>query len=132
MNARSMRSRWGLLILGIWMSCGVSFAQVRRYRPSTPTVSPYNALTRLNGGALPNYFSIVRPQLDQRAFNLQEQTLRRGQSQTLLRLQNDIQRGLLPAAATGTGSSFLNPGTRSSFLDTSRFYPRVTTGRRLR
>jgi len=106
-------------------------AQVARYQPSRPTVSPYLELSRFNNGTVPNYYSFVRPLQQQRRFNRQEQTLRRQQAGTLGRLESDFRRvGRTPTSATGTGSWFLTPGSRSSFLDTSRYYPQTVIGRR--
>ena len=86
-----------------------------RYQPSRPTVSPYLNLFRNNNGPLPNYYSLVRPQLQQidnqrrqQAINTQQQT----------QIQN-LNRGLLQIsspqiAPTGGGSTFRNY---------SHFYP---------
>lgn len=114
--------RWGLPLFCVWVGVTCS-AQVRRYQPRTPTVSPYNNLVGVNNSALPNYYAFVRPKLLQRAFNLQEQALRQQQAGSLRRLQNDVQRGLQPVAPTGTGSWFMTPGSRSTYLDTSGYYP---------
>jgi hypothetical protein len=101
----------------------VGAAQVVRYQPQSPTVSPYLNLTRFNNGGLPNYFALVRPQLQQRQFNVQEQTLLRNQERQIIDLQNDVQRGLAAPAATGAASWFMTPGTQAKYLDTTRFYP---------
>lgn len=125
MNTKSFKQRatLALAVVGSWLVyCQGGVAQVRRYQPSSPTVSPYLDLTRPNFGGVSNYYSLVRPQQQQRAFNLEEQALRRHQSQTLGRLQNDFLRTTtLPA--TGTGSWFLTPGTKASYLDTTQFFP---------
>jgi hypothetical protein len=39
------------------------------YEPLNPTISPYLNLLRFDRGPLPNYYSLVRPQLRQQAFN---------------------------------------------------------------
>ncbi len=121
-----------LLSLGLFLFCigtdAVCSAQVRRYQPRTPTVSPYTDLVRFNNGSLPNYYAFVRPHVNQRAFNLQEQALRQRQAGALHRLQNDVQRGQQPAAPTGTSSWFMTPGSRSTYLDTSGYYPRTAIG----
>jgi len=107
------------------------FAQMRRYRPTRPTTSSYLNLTRLNTGAIPNYYSLVRPAQRQREINLQEQALRKQQASALHRLQNDVQQGLLPVAGTGKRGRFLSPSSRSRF-GTSRQYFRtniIGTGR---
>jgi hypothetical protein len=97
-------------------------AQVQRYQPSSPTVSPYLNLTRFNSGSMPNYYSLVRPLQQQRTFNLQEQALRKQQATSLGKLHNDLQRATT-ASGTGTGSWFMQPGSRSTFLNTTRYYP---------
>ena len=68
--------------------------QTPRYQPSRPTVSPYLNLFRNNTGPLPNYYSLVRPQLYQQSFN--QQTLTQQAQQT---------------AAIGTLSTQIRPGT---------------------
>lgn len=100
-----------------------SEAQVRRYQPQTPTVSPYLNLTRRNVGGLPNYYALVRPQIQQRQFNLQQRALNIRQQGEITRLESEVQRKLDPATATGTGSWFMVPGNQTSFLNTSRYFP---------
>jgi len=119
-----------VLLLGVWVSATCS-AQVRRYQPATPTVSPYLNLSRFQNGAIPNYYTYVKPALRQREINRQERAFRRQQTGSLRRLQNDVQLGLRPAATTGTGSWFMTPSTRSTYLDTSDYYPgTIFRGRR--
>jgi hypothetical protein len=110
-----------------WENCS---AQVARYQPSTPTVSPYLNLTRFNGGGLPNYYALVRPQIQQRDFNLRGRALQNQQTREIVTLQNEVTRGLEPSSATGTGSWFQIPGTRTSVLDTRRYYPEPALGGR--
>jgi hypothetical protein len=81
-------------------------------------------LTLFNGGGLPNYYAFVRPELQQRAFNRQEQALSRQQGEAIQRLENDVQRATTPIAATGTGSWFMTPG-KTTYLDTTQYYPAV-------
>ena len=120
------RFSWPLAIalvpaaLGPWKDCA---AQVARYQPQTPTISPYLNLARFDNGGLPNYFALVRPQLQQRQFNIQEQTLLRQQGRQIVTLQNEVQQGAAPPATTGTGSWFMTPGTQAKYLDTTHFYP---------
>jgi len=47
----------------------------RHYQPPRPTISPYANLMGSNQGVLPNYYSLVRPQLQQQATNQQQQSL---------------------------------------------------------
>ncbi len=128
-------------MLSLWVAaCGVALfvtsasfgQQMRRYTPETPTVSPYVDLLRFNDGGLPNYYGLVRPQLKQRAINNQGRLSSRQQSITLGQLQNDFQKNRLPIAPTGTGSWFMRSGARSTFLDTSRYYPQTTLRTRRR
>jgi len=96
-----------------------------RYRPTRPTMSPYLNLLRNNNGAIPNYYSFVRPQQRQKEFNRREQILRSKQAHTLGKIQNSIQQGQAPIHATGTGSGFMQPGTRSTFMNSSHYYPQA-------
>jgi len=121
-----LRPKTVLSILAIILAC-LAFsqeaaAQVQRYQPSMPTTSSYLNLTRFNNGSLPNYYSLVRPQQQQRSFNLQEQALRRQQTASISNLQSDMLRATT-ATGTGKGSWFMTPGSRSTFLDTTKYYP---------
>ena len=119
------------LLAVAWLApCPVCSAQVARYQPQSPTVSPYLNLGRFNNGGLPNYYALVRPQIQQRQINLQEQSRLRQQERQLLTLQNEVQQGLAPAGPTGTGSWFMTPGKQAKFLDTTRFYPQPVGRRR--
>ncbi len=82
-------------------------------------------LTLFNNSGVPNYFAYVRPRQEQQSINLQQQAIARRQSREIQRLDNDVQRGVVPVGQTGTGSWFYTPGTRSSFLNTSEYYPQV-------
>ncbi|GAB5405595.1 MAG: hypothetical protein Aurels2KO_38260 [Aureliella sp.] len=85
-----------------------SFAQTRSqraYQPARPTISPYTGLTQSNFGALPNYFSIVRPQLEQRSFNRRIQTTTRFQA---LSIQNVENRETPEVVRTGRSAGFEN------------------------
>jgi hypothetical protein len=88
---------------------GEAMAQ-RSYRPANPTISPYLNLTRVNNGSLPNYYSLVRPELEQRQINRQAAALARQQGNQLIQLGNRVQKGLVPAAPTGKSSQFLTVG----------------------
>jgi len=98
-------------------------AQVRRYQPASPTVSPYLNLVRPEG-ALPNYYSQVRPQQQQR--QLQQDVARFGRQQSLVnrRLEQQLgqPRAILP---TGTASWFMNDGPRGYFLNSGRYYDQL-------
>lgn len=86
---------------------------MQRYQPSRPTVSPYMNLFRNNVGPLPNYYSLVRPQLNQLAFNDQvlAQQIQQNASLTLLQSQAG-QQGVTP---TGKSSWFMTYG-RQTFM----------------
>jgi hypothetical protein len=101
-----------LALCGVLMLGSVS-AQAQypptRYQPSRPTVSPYLNLLRTDRGPLPNYYTFVRPQLEQQWTN---QQLQSGIIQNRTNLQAVGQRvGQIEAATmqpTGTGASFMN------------------------
>ena len=98
-----------------------------RYQPSSPTTSPYLNLLRPNFGVYPNYYSLVRPMRRQREFNLREQRLRIEQSNTLGGIQGELRQSLEGGRSslrpTGTGSGYMIPGSRSTFMNSSRYYP---------
>lgn len=117
------RSSIGALIIAVVWLAGTapeSQAQVRRYAPNTPTISPYLNLTRNNGGGLPNYYSLVRPQMQQQDFDRQQAAKQQVQGQKIMTLQDEVQAGLTP---TGKGAGFMNFGTRHSFGDTTGRFP---------
>jgi hypothetical protein len=89
-------------------------AQVaRRYQPSRPTVSPYLNLFRNNVGPLPNYYSLVRPQINQLAVNNQVAAQQAQQSASLNMLQSQSsQQAVTP---TGKNSWFMTY-SRQSFM----------------
>ena len=118
-------------MFGFALLCSsASFGQeIRRYQPRKPTISPYLDLLRFNDGELPNYYSLVRPQQQQRAFNTESRAWSRQQAVTLGRLADDFQKGRQPITPTGTGGWFMRDSAGSTFLNTSRFYPQATLGR---
>jgi hypothetical protein len=82
-----------------------------RYQPSRPTVSPYLNLLRRDAGPIPNYFSLVRPQLQQLETNQRQQAINLRQQDQLQNLDNQMLTiTQSPAAATGTGATFRNYG----------------------
>lgn len=119
----SKRLLFSLLASALLLACSErAAAQVRRYQPRSPTVSPYLNLTRLNTGAVPNYHSLVRPMQNQIAINEEERAFRKNYAGKLLQLQNDVQQGLVPVTATGKASGFMVGGNRSQFNYHSQFY----------
>jgi hypothetical protein len=130
------RSARQSLVIGLFVgtlavnAANASWAQVQRYEPSRPTVSPYLNLFRENdeNPFLPNYHSLVRPLQQQYRINQQQQQILRQQSQALGQLQLSVQQferreaqGPL-VAPTGNASWFARPSSRSTFLNTSRYY----------
>jgi hypothetical protein len=79
-----------------------------RYQPSRPTVSPYLNLLRRNTGPLPNYYSLVRPQLQQLETNQRQQVLNTQQQGELRNLDRRLQITESPVASTGARSVFRN------------------------
>jgi len=124
----------GLLVVGLSVAgvlvCLVPAApaqqRVPRYRPSTPTFSPYFGLFRQDSGLLPNYYTFVRPEQQLR------QSLRRGEAR-LRRQGADL--GSLQRQVSVFEREVLAPptGTGSVFMDYSHYYPalgrRPTRGR---
>jgi TolA-binding protein len=102
-------------------------AQAQGYQPSRPTVSPYLNLFQNNRGgqfnrALPNYYSLVRPQQQQQQVNQTQQQLLQQQNGTLQELQGNVQ--TLQQQKTGQP---VVTGHNSWFLNTSRYYSQVGT-----
>lgn len=98
---------------------GTALAQVNggsRYVPARPTVSPYLNLLRTNNSPVPNYYSLVRPQLQQYSINEQQQSINQQQQSSLQTQQQglrNVQEGLLEmrqpqVKATGTGGRFMD------------------------
>ena len=125
-------NRYLLIAVGaacLWVSgTTASNAQVQRYAPSRPTVSPYLNLFRDQTGVLPNYQALVRPLQQQEDFNQQQRALNQRNAAVNQQLQNELFDLQLRQAAgpqmapTGKGSWFQQPGQRHRFLDTSQFY----------
>ena len=101
-----------------------SVAPVRPPRPARKpfstvtrdaTVSPYlNLYLEEQGDAAPNYFAFVRPQLQQREQNRQQQA-------ELQRLQRKVQ-GITTASAARSSATAPATGHRTRFGDTGQFY----------
>jgi len=84
----------------------------------SPTISPYLNLGRDDGlDTLPNYFSLVRPQLEQQAINRQ-------QNRRLQSLGRDVQQ-IQQSAFDPAGSEQIRAtGHTTRFLNTLQFFPR--------
>jgi hypothetical protein len=113
----------------LFFSASASNAQVRRYEPSRPTVSPYLNLFREQRSPIPNYYTLVRPFQNQYQVNQQQQQYMQRQNQAIQQLQYDVQsleqtqQGRRGVAPTGSGSWFNQPGTRNTYMNTYRYYP---------
>src|SRR5215471_9472681 len=107
----------GLALLSTPSACNGQ----ERYTPSTPTVSPYLNLfqSNRNGGpitrGLPNYYSLVRPQLQQNRINNTQQQLIQQQNTVIDQLQQNVQVLQQEPGNVVTGHN-------SWFLNTSRYY----------
>ena len=86
---------------------------MQRYQPSRPTVSPYMNLFRGNVGPLPNYYSLVRPQINQLAINQQVLTQQVQQNASLSLLQSQAEKPTV--TPTGKSSWFMTYG-RQTFM----------------
>jgi hypothetical protein len=106
----------GILVLAASAAADSYGQQVRRYQPSRPTVSPYLNLFRNNTGPLPNYYSLVRPQLQQDSFNRQQMILNQQQTSAMGLLESVVQQGTTP---TGKHSGFMTYG-RQGFMTNGR------------
>ena len=97
-------------------SASATFAQRTtdgQYRPDRPTISPYAGLLQVENGSIPNYFSLVRPRLEQRAFNQQLKETTRIQS---LEIQSQ---GSVAVQRTGGSPT----GNTSGFAQYSHYFP---------
>jgi hypothetical protein len=86
-----------------------------QYRPERPTISPYAGLLQVENGSIPNYFSLVRPRLEQRAFNQQLKETTRVQS---LEIQSQGSVAVQRTAGTPTGNT-------AGFGQLSHYFPTV-------
>lgn len=82
-----------------------------RYQPSRPTISPYLNLLRRDAGPIPNYYTLVRPQLNQIDINQRQRvTNQQQQGQISANARNITELKESGAAATGTASVYRNFG----------------------
>jgi hypothetical protein len=115
--------KFALICIAGWAMLSVPSASQaqQRYTPATPTVSPYLNLfqNNRNGGpvsrALPNYYSLVRPQLQQNRINNNQQQLIQQQNTVIDQLQQNVQVLQQQPGSVVTGHN-------SWFLNTSRYY----------
>jgi hypothetical protein len=122
LSPRMIASLAGIAILGFAFAPAAS-AQRRtnwQYQPSSPTLSPYMNLLQTNFGPVPNYFSLVRPQLQQQAFNQQVQANERS---TSLQIQAIEEQAVLGSPVPRTGKS-------GGFMEYLHYYPPPRLGTR--
>jgi len=91
---------------------------IPRYTPQRPTISPYLNLLRTDNGVMPNYYSLVRPQLDQQSFDNRVLLSERSQARAIRQLSEISDAAT--TGQTGTGSTFRN---LSHFQNRSHYYP---------
>jgi hypothetical protein len=106
MNAFTARFACASVVVLALLCAAESQAQTPRYQPSRPTVSPYLNLFRNNTGPLPNYYSLVRPQLNQLDFNQRQMTAQQQQNAAIGALQAET-RQLGTTTQTGKSSGFM-------------------------
>ena len=109
------------IIFGVVLALQAQIApgqDIPRYTPQRPTISPYLNLLRNDNGILPNYYSLVRPQLSQQSFDNRILSTSRSQARAVRRLSELSE--LATAGQTGTASTF---GNISHFQNRSHFYP---------
>jgi hypothetical protein len=118
----------------VWFGgVAASNAQVRRYEPSRPTVSPYLSLFREQTGILPNYQALVRPQQLQYEANRTQQRFNQQNAEEVESLRAEVydlqqrQATELTMSPTGKGGWFARPSQRQQFMNTSRYYSQSGT-----
>ena len=114
------------VVVILFATCAHGQGRPRQYPGPRPTVSPYLNLLRGNAGPVPNYHTLVRPQLQQQAINQQQQAINL-QQQSLAQANQQglqqVQQGLLEirrpqASPTGTSGGFMNFSHFYSFSGT--------------
>ena len=101
-------------IVGVSQITALGQQQIPRYSPQKPTVSPYVNLLRDEFGGVPNYYSLVRPQLDQQATNNRVATASKSQSIAVRRLEE-----------VASGATARPTGSGATFRSYSHYYPRL-------
>ncbi len=109
LTSRLIAAWMGIVIVGFVLASDASAQRASRwqYQPSSPTLSPYLNLLQTNYGPVPNYYSLVRPQLAQQAFNRQVESNERTQA---LRIQALAEEGApaTPISRTGKAGGFMD------------------------
>ena len=103
--------RYVIVIMAIgllgFILCVPCFGQsAPRYRPQRPTISPYVNLLRNDSGPVPNYYSLVRPQQDQQAWDREASRFAQSSDLAIRQLNTIVDRREI--GPTGTGSVFNN------------------------
>jgi hypothetical protein len=106
MNAFTARFACAAVVALAMLAAANSQAQTPRYQPARPTVSPYLNLFRNNTGPLPNYYSLVRPQLQQQDFNQRQLTAQQQQNAAIGALEVQA-RQMGTTTQTGKGSGYM-------------------------
>ncbi|WP_146119111.1 hypothetical protein [Blastopirellula marina] len=124
-----------LIVVGFVWGASAETAEAQygyqRYRPSTPTLSPYVSLANGNYGPLPNYYAFVRPlenaqqtlQQESRTFSKQRKEILNQQNQ-LQRLQTDF--GQMQISPTGQRAGWFRVDGPAGFRNTSHYYQRFS------
>jgi hypothetical protein len=107
-----------ILIILVLASFGVegnrAAAQIRRYQPARPTISPYLNLLRRDVGPLPNYHALVRPYLEQQSRNQEmSRAIQRNAERLEMLTQGPQRLRPAPVRPTGSGGRFQNYHHRS-------------------
>jgi hypothetical protein len=126
MRVLTGRGALGLLAFAAMVVAGSQSARAQRsmqrsYQPATPTISPYAALLQGNVGPIPNYFSLVRPRLQQQAFNRQLRASQRFQS---------VQIQQLSGGGAAGREQLRQTGNRAGFMQFLHYYPQPQRTRR--
>jgi hypothetical protein len=109
------------LCSAVTSSCYAQGPPPARYQPARPTISPYLNLYRFNAGPLPNYYSLVRPELNQLHFNQQQLAFQAQQTAALQGLQSAQAQQGQAATQTGKNSWFMTNG-RATYMNTNRYF----------
>lgn len=113
-------TRFNTLLLVVILSGGAGFSRSAvaqsTYTPQRPTVSPWLGLWQNNSGALDNYHTFVRPQMElNNTLQMQNAALRR-QEVGLQNLNNEAVQPL------GTATGMLPTGQGATFMSYSHYY----------
>ena len=128
----SLFSGWARLLIWVGLllpSMALAQNRLNRYQPNSPTVSPYLNLTRNSSSGLPNYYALVRPQLQQNADArslqglLRQDRFRQRANPLGTTEQLDVYDPVPAALPTGSRSQFQTYGTHPYFRDYYHFYP---------